>query len=75
MLNYQRVRLACFSGKRNGGLETVANLGKKSRSFEEFLADFHFDEMLAVEKLGPYNPVAFVGFFTLWKNINRIYLP
>jgi len=25
-------------------LETVANLGKKSRSFEEFLADFHFDE-------------------------------
>jgi hypothetical protein len=56
-------------------LETVANLGKKSRSFEEFLADFHFDEMLAVEKLGPYNPVAFVGFFTLWKNINRIYLP
>ena len=36
-----------------GGFETIANLPKRTRDLEEFMADFHFDKMLVVERLGP----------------------
>ena len=48
--------------QRDGGLETIVGLPKRNRNFEEFLADFHFDEMLAMQKIWPYNPGMFFGF-------------